>query len=90
MDASAAAESVAMERERRDFKRRAAVVDCIVRRIIQVPGVTVSIDMLREWCHIPVEAARRILLRLAGCGLMREMGRGVFLRNAWSRRESLS
>ena len=79
-----------MEWERRDFKRRAKVVNCIVKRIIQAPGITVSIDMLRDWCHIPVEAARRILLRLAGCGLMREMGQGVFLRSAWSRPPSLS
>ena len=80
--------SLAVHTERRDFRKRAAVVDCIVKRVVQASGITVTIDMIREWCHISVEAARRILVRLAGCGLMREIGNGVFVRATWRRREN--
>ena len=66
--------------ERRDLRARALVVRCIVTRVIQRPGVIVSIDMLGEWCNIPMEAARRILHRLTACGLVREIQAGVFLR----------
>jgi hypothetical protein len=68
--------------ERRNLRARALVVRCIVTRVIQCPGAIVSIDMLREWCNIPIDAAHRILHRLTACGLVREIQTGVFLRGA--------
>jgi hypothetical protein len=44
--------------------------------------VTLSVETLQVWLDVPVDAARRILVRLASSGLVREIQTGVFVRDA--------
>jgi hypothetical protein len=69
--------------ERRNFSARATVVDCVVRKVIRHPTITLTVEMLRAWCNVPLEGARRILERLASCGLVREVTEGVFAVSTW-------
>ena len=72
-----------MPQERRNIKARAAVVQRVLDGIIQNPSVTLTVSTLQAWLGVPVEAAQRILQRLASSGLVREVQRGVFARGTW-------
>lgn len=72
-----------MPQERRNIKARAAVVQRVIDDIIQNPSVTLTVSTLQAWLGVPVEAAQRILQRLASSGLVREVQRGVFARGTW-------
>jgi predicted AAA+ superfamily ATPase len=69
--------------ERRNIKERAAVVRQVINSVIQNPSVTLSVATLQSWLGVPVEAAERILDRLASSGLIREVQRGVWARASW-------
>jgi len=69
--------------ERRNIKERAAVVRQVINSVIQNPSVTLSVTTLQSWLGVPVEAAERILGRLASSGLIREVQRGVWARATW-------
>ena len=69
--------------ERRNIKERAAVVRQVINSIVQNPSVTLSVNTLQAWLGVPMEAAQRILQRLASSGLIREVQRGVWARGTW-------
>ena len=69
--------------ERRDIAARAAVVRQVINSIVQNPSVTLSVSTLQSWLGVPLEAAQRILDRLASSGLLREVQRGVWARGTW-------
>ena len=72
-----------MREERRNISERAAVVRQVINSIVQNPSVTLSVSTLQTWLGVPVEAAQRILDRLASSGLIREVQRGVWARGSW-------
>jgi len=72
-----------MEKERRDMKLRAAIVQRIIQGVVQNPSVTLTVQSLQAWLGLPIEAAQRILGRLASSGLVREVQRGVWARGTW-------
>jgi hypothetical protein len=72
-----------MREERRNIRERAAVVRQVINSIVQNPSVTLSVSTLQSWLGVPVEAAQRILDRLASSGLLREVQRGVWARGTW-------
>ncbi|HEY6360434.1 MAG TPA: hypothetical protein VIX63_04980 [Vicinamibacterales bacterium] len=69
--------------ERRNIAQRAAVVRQVINSIVQNPSVTLSVTSLQSWLGVPMEAAQRILQRLASSGLIREVQRGVWARGTW-------
>jgi hypothetical protein len=69
--------------ERRDISTRAAVVQRVINGVVQNPSVTLTVDTLQAWLDIPVDAAQRILQRLASSGLVREVQKGVWARGTW-------
>jgi CRP-like cAMP-binding protein len=72
-----------MKEERRDIRHRAAVVQRVIEGVVQNPSVTLTVNTLQSWLGVPVEAAQRILQRLAASGLVREVQRGVWARGSW-------
>jgi hypothetical protein len=72
-----------MREERRNISERAAVVRQVINSIVQNPSVTLSVSTLQSWLGVPMEAAQRILDRLASSGLIREVQRGVWARGSW-------
>ncbi len=69
--------------ERRNIPARAAVVQRVINGIVQNPSVTLTVETLQAWLDIPLEAADRILQRLASSGLVREVQKGVWARGTW-------
>lgn len=72
-----------MTQERRNIRARAAVVQRVIDNIVQNPSVTLSVHTLQTWLGVPMDAAQRILQRLASSGLVREVQRGVWARGTW-------
>ena len=72
-----------MRNERRNISERAAVVRQVINSIAENPSVTLSVSTLQSWLGVPLEAAQRILQRLASSGLIREVQRGVWARGTW-------
>jgi len=72
-----------MDQDRRDVRRRSEVVRSIINRVVQNPSVTLTVETLQQWAGVPVDAAERILRRLASSGLVREVNRGVWTRGTW-------
>ena len=69
--------------ERRNIRARAAIVQRVIEGVVQNPSVTLTVNSLQAWLDVPVEAAQRILSRLASSGLVREVQRGVWARGTW-------
>ena len=55
-------------------------VQRVINDVIQNPSVTLSVETLQAWLNVPMDAAQRILARLASSGLMRELNNGVWVR----------
>ena len=72
-----------MREERRNVRTRAAIVQRVIDSIVQNPSVTLSVNTLQTWLGVPMEAAQRILQRLASSGLVREVQKGVWARGTW-------
>ena len=72
-----------MRQERRNIRTRSALVQRVINGVIQNPSVTLTVNTLQTWLDVPLEAAQRILLRLASSGLVREVERGVWARGTW-------
>jgi hypothetical protein len=72
-----------MPEERRNIRRRAALVQRVIDGVVQNPSVTLTVGMLQQWLEVPVEAAQRIMHTLASSGLLREVDRGVWTRGTW-------
>ena len=71
------------EGERRNLTLRAAVVQRIINGVVQNPSVTLTVDTMQKWLDIPMDAAERILDRLASSGLVHEVQKGVWTRGTW-------
>ena len=69
--------------ERRNTATRGAVVKRVIDSVLQNPSVTLRVETLQQWLNIPIDAAERILMRLASSGLVREVQRGVWARGSW-------
>ena len=69
--------------ERRNISTRAAVVQRVINGVVQNPSVTLTVGTLQAWLDIPMDAAQRILDRLASSGLVREVQKGVWARGTW-------
>jgi hypothetical protein len=69
--------------ERRDIKQRAAIVQRIIEGVVQNPSVTLTVNSMQTWLGVPLDAAQRILSRLASSGLVREVQRGVWAKGTW-------
>ena len=69
--------------ERRNIRERAAIVQRVINGVVQNPSVTLTVDTLQTWLNIPLDAAQRILGRLASSGLVREVQTGVWARGTW-------
>ena len=54
-----------MVEERRNANARAAITQRIVNSVLQNPSVTLSVDTLHAWLGLHIDAADRILRRLA-------------------------
>jgi hypothetical protein len=72
-----------MGSERRNIKNRAQVVQRVIDGIVQNPSVTLTVNTLQQWLGVPLDAAQRILERLASSGLVREVQKGVWARGTW-------
>jgi hypothetical protein len=72
-----------MDQERRNAELRSHVVRSIIDRVVQNPSVTLTVETLQHWLNVPMDAADRILKRLASAGLVREVNRGVWTRGSW-------
>ena len=72
-----------MGEERRNIRARAAVVQRVIDGIVQNPSVTLTVNTMQTWLDVPMEAAQRILQRLASSGLVREVQKGVWARGSW-------
>ena len=72
-----------MREERRNIRMRSAIVQRVIDGVIQNPSVTLSVSTLQSWLGVPLEAAQRILHRLASSGLVQEVQRGVWARGTW-------
>ena len=68
--------------ERRNLRDRAALVQRLINSVIDNPSVTFTVDTMHEWLGVPPDAAHRILAKLVSSGLLREVQRGVWVRNA--------
>jgi hypothetical protein len=75
-----------MREERRNIRRRAALVRRVIDGIVRTQTVTLTVDTLREWLDVPREAAQRILRTLASSGLVQQVDQGVWARAAWPER----
>jgi len=65
--------------ERRNTRERAARIRRLVATVVDNPSVTLSVETLQEWLGLQMDAAQRILSRMAASGLVREVSRGVFV-----------
>ena len=72
-----------MSEERRNIHSRAAIVQRVIDGVVLNPSVTLTVNSLQSWLGVPLEAAQRILQRLASSGLVREVQRGVWARGTW-------
>ena len=71
-----------MGQERRNIRHRAAIVQRVIDGIVQNPSVTLTVNTMQQWLGVPVEAAERILNRLASSGLVKEVQTGVWVRGS--------
>jgi len=72
-----------MQEERRNINSRAAIVQRVIDGVVLNPSVTLTVNSLQSWLGVPLDAAQRILVRLASSGLVREVQRGVWARGTW-------
>ena len=70
--------------ERRERERRAEVVKAVVEHVVHKAEGTVTLEGLRDFLHVPQDAAGRIVSSLVNAGIVREVGEGV-----WSRAPEL-
>ena len=70
-----------MGQERRNIIR-AAIVKRVVDGIVQNPSVTLTVNTIQQWLGVPMEAAERILHRLASSGLVKEVQAGTWVRGS--------
>ena len=67
------------KRERRNIRERSAKLQRLINGITQNPSITLTLATLQMWLDVRVDAAERILSRLASSGLLREVNKGMFV-----------
>ena len=67
------------QQERRNLRARSAIVQRLSASLIENPSVTLSVETLRVWLNVPVDAAERILAKLIATGLVREIQEGLWV-----------
>ena len=65
--------------ERRNIRERGALVQRLIKGVLQNPSLTLSVGTLQTWLNVPVDAAERILTNLVSAGLVREVRSGVWV-----------
>ena len=65
--------------ERRNIRERGALVQRLIKGVLQNPSLTLSVDILQAWLNVPEDAAERILTNLVSAGLVREVRTGVWV-----------
>ena len=65
--------------ERRNMRERGALVQRLIKGVLQNPSLTLSVETLQVWLNVPVDAAERILTNLVSAGLVREVRSGVWV-----------
>jgi hypothetical protein len=76
--------------ERRNIRERAALVQRLIKAVVENPSVTLNVATLQVWLGVHVDAAQRILSRMVASGLVREVSRGVFVPDALTGVQPLS
>jgi DNA-binding IclR family transcriptional regulator len=71
-----------MGQERRNIGHRGAILKRVVEGIIQNPSITLTVTTMHQWLGVPMEAAERILHRLASSGLVKEVQSGTWVRGS--------
>ena len=71
-----------MGQERRNIICRGAIVKRVVDGIVQNPSVTLTVNTIQQWLGVPMDAAERILHRLASSGLVKEVQAGTWVRGS--------
>jgi hypothetical protein len=66
-------------KERRNVRERGALVQRLIKDVLQNPSLTLSVETLQAWLNVPVDAAARILTNLVSAGLVREVRSGVWV-----------
>jgi DNA-binding IscR family transcriptional regulator len=66
-------------KERRNMRERRALVQRLIKSVLQNPSLTLSVETLQAWLNVPVDAAERILTNLVSAGLVREVRSGVWV-----------
>ena len=66
-------------RERRNLRERSAKVQRLINGITQNPSITLTLATLQTWLDVRLDAAERILSRLASSGVLREVNKGMFV-----------
>jgi hypothetical protein len=66
-------------KERRNMRERRALVQRLIKGVLQNPSLTLSVETLQAWLNVPVDAAERILTNLVSAGLVREVRSGVWV-----------
>ena len=74
-----AAGGVMGRNERRNMRERGALVQRLIKGVLQNPSLTLSVETLQAWLNVPVDAAQRILTNLVSSGLVREVRSGVWV-----------
>ena len=71
-----------MGQERRNIRHRAMIVQRVIDGIVQNPSVTLTVKTMQQWLGVPMDAAERILDRLASSGLVKEVQKGTWARGS--------
>jgi predicted transcriptional regulator len=66
-----------MKEERRNIRERSAMVQYVIKSVIDNPSVTLTVETLHQWLNVPLAGAERILAKLVASGLVREVHQGV-------------
>ena len=66
-------------KERRNMRERRALVQRLIKGVVQNPSLTLSVETLQASLNVPVDAAERILANLVSAGLLREIGSRVWV-----------
>jgi predicted transcriptional regulator of viral defense system len=67
--------------DRRNYAKRAEVIDRIVCRVVRNPSARFTFRHFRTMLGVPEDAARRILSSLTSTGLLVEVERGIWARS---------
>jgi hypothetical protein len=61
-------------KERRNMRERRALVQRLIKGVLQNPSLTLSVETLQAWLNVPVDAAERILATWCPRGSCAKLG----------------